>query len=134
MKLAYANNHSGGIQMKIAISSKGTKLEENMDLRFGRAEYFIIYDLEKDEFQAIENKGYTASGGAGIASAQQLIDEDIDIVISGNFGPNAYNLLNSSEIKMYKGEEISIKELIENYKSGKLEEIKTAGPSQKGGH
>ena len=35
---------------------------------------------------------------------------------------------------MYKGEDISIKELIENYKSGKLEEIKTAGPSQKGGH
>ena len=120
--------------MKIAISSKGTKLEENMDLRFGRAEYFIIYDLEKDEFQVIENKGYTASGGAGIASAQQLIDKSIDVVISGSFGPNAYNLLNSSGIKMYKGEDISIKELIEKYKSGKLEEIKTAGPSQKGGH
>jgi len=120
--------------MEIAISSKGTKLEDNMDLRFGRAEYFIIYDLEKEEFQSIENKGYTASGGAGIASAQQLIDEDIDIVISGNFGPNAYNLLKSSEIKMYKGEETPINVVIKDYKMGKLEEIKTAGPSKKGGH
>lgn len=123
-----------GYKWKLQYHQKVKKIEENMDLRFGRAEYFIIYDLEKDEFQAIENKGYTASGGAGIASAQQLIDESIDTVISGNFGPNAYNLLNSSGIKMYKGEEILIKELIDNYKSGKLEEIKTAGPSQKGGH
>ncbi|NMB07209.1 MAG: diguanylate cyclase [Tissierellia bacterium] len=120
--------------MKIALSSKGNDLDNNMDLRFGRAEYFIIYNIENDEFQAIENKGHTASGGAGIASAQQLIEKSIDVVISGNFGPNAYDLLKDSEIKMYKGEDIPIKELIQNYKLGKLEEIKSAGPSHKGGH
>lgn len=120
--------------MKIALTSTGENLNDNMDLRFGRAEYFIIYNLDNDEFSAVENKGYTASGGAGIASAQQLIDEAVDVVISGNFGPNAYELLNSSGIKMYKGSDTSIKLLLKSYKAGELEEITTAGPSHKGGH
>lgn len=118
--------------MKIALSSKGKDLNSQMDLRFGRAEYFIIYDLDSGEFQAIKNKGYSASGGAGIASAQQLIDQAADIIVSGNFGPNAYELLGDSGIQMYKGSKSSIGELIASYKIDKLEEIKTAGPSQKG--
>ena len=120
--------------MKIGLSSKGKDLESQMDLRFGRAEYFILYDLESKEYKIVENKGYNASGGAGIATAQQLSDEGVRVIISGNFGPKAYDLLREMEIKMYKGSEIPIRELIQKYKSNELEEIKSPGPSQKGGH
>ncbi|QQY79850.1 putative Fe-Mo cluster-binding NifX family protein [Keratinibaculum paraultunense] len=120
--------------MKIALSSSGKDLNSYLDLRFGRCEYFIIYDLEKEKFKVLENKGKYSSGGAGITSAQQLIDESVDGVISNNIGPNAYELLNSSGIKMYKGKNISCKLLIESFKANELEEIKEAGPSQKGGH
>lgn len=132
--MVYANNYRGGFQVKIALSSKGKNLGSQMDLRFGRAEYFMIYDLNSDEFKVIENKGYVSSGGAGIASAQQLIDQGADIIVSGNFGPNAYELLEDSGIKMYRGSEISLKELIEKYKLEQLEKVTEAGPSQKGGH
>lgn len=122
------------IIMKIALSSRGKDLDSSLDLRFGRCEYFIIYDLESDEFIAIENQGKNSSGGAGIASAQQLIDESVDGVISSNIGPNAYKLLKSSDIKMHKGKSIPCKLLIESFKANELEEIKEAGPSQKRGY
>ncbi|NLV77088.1 MAG: diguanylate cyclase [Tissierellia bacterium] len=118
--------------MKIALSSKGKDLNSSLDLRFGRCEYFIIYDLESDESKIIENQGKHSSGGAGIASAQQLIDQSVDGVISSNIGPNAYELLKNSDIRMYKGKNIPCKLLIESFKRDELEEIKEAGPSQKG--
>lgn len=33
--------------MKIAFTSKGTQWESEMDPRFGRASFFILYDEEK---------------------------------------------------------------------------------------
>lgn len=119
--------------MKIALSSKGKDLESSLDLRFGRCDYFIIYDLETEQFKIIDNKGKSSSGGAGIAAAQQLIDQSIECVITGNVGPNAHELLTSSNIKIHKGGEIPCKQLIESYKEGKLMEIKEAGPAHHGG-
>lgn len=119
--------------MKIALSASGKDLHSNLDLRFGRSPYFIIYDLNTDKFNTIENKGESSGGGAGIAAAQQLIDESVEAVISSNIGPNAFNLLQSSDIKMYKGNSIPCKLLVEMYKEGKLQEIKESGPSRKGG-
>lgn len=119
--------------MKVSLSSSGKDLNDNLDLRFGRSPYFIIYDLDTDEYQSIDNKGEKSSGGAGIAAAQQIIDESVEVLITSNVGPNAYELLNSSDIKMYKGKSIPCKLLIQEYKEGKLKEIKEAGPSHKGG-
>lgn len=119
--------------MKIALSSSGKDLDSTLDLRFGRCPYFIIYDLDTQEFTTIENKGAKASGGAGIAAAQQLIDESVEVVITSKVGPNAHELLVDSNIKIYEGKNIPGKLLIESYKKGDLEEIKESGPAQHGG-
>lgn len=118
--------------MKIALSSNGKTLENNLDLRFGRCKYFLIYDTEKEELKVLENEGQSASGGAGIAAAQQIIDESVHAVITGNLGPNAYDLIKDSGIKAYKGENISCNLLIEKLNKGELKEIHEAGPSHKG--
>ena len=34
--------------MKIAFTTKGTDWDSEMDPRFGRTEYFVIYDEEKE--------------------------------------------------------------------------------------
>ena len=119
--------------MKIALSSSGKDLDSTLDLRFGRCPYFIIYDLDTEEFTTAENKGAQASGGAGIAAAQQLIDESIEGVITSKVGPNAHELLVDSNIKIYEGKNIPGKLLIESYKKGDLEEIKESGPAHHGG-
>ena len=119
--------------MKIALSAKGNNLKSPLDLRFGRCDQFLIYDLETEDLKIIDNKGKESSGGAGIAASQQLIDESVEVVITGNTGPNAYDLLSDSGIKIYKGREASCGELIESYKKGELPRIKEAGPAYHGG-
>jgi len=118
--------------MNIAVSSMGKDLNSMMDVRFGRCNYFVIYDTEGGLVKAIENKGQMSGGGAGIAAAQQIIDEDVDVVITGNMGPNAFNLFKNSDIKVYRCGSIKVETAVQLFKEGKLEELTQAGPAHSG--
>jgi predicted Fe-Mo cluster-binding NifX family protein len=106
--------------MKIAITSTAPNLDADIDPRFGRCMYFVIVDPQTLEFTPLENTGASAGGGAGIATAQTLIDKDIEAVITGNCGPNAYSTLSAAGIKVITGVTGKIKNAIEDYKAGKL--------------
>ena len=41
--------------MKIAVTSKGTDLDAQVDPRFGRAQYIMIVDPETLDFEALDN-------------------------------------------------------------------------------
>lgn len=86
--------------MLIAVSSKGVTLNSQVDERFGRAEYFIIYDTKTNCFETLDNKtNAKSSQGVGIKSVELLSSKNIDLVISGNFGPQAFNALKTAGIK-----------------------------------
>ena len=106
--------------MKICLSSTGTDLDANIDPRFGRCNYFVIYDSENDTFEYFENQSRDAMGGAGIQAAQFVIDKGADTVISGAIGPNAFRVLNSAGMNIYSGVSGVIKDAIEDLKKGKL--------------
>jgi len=61
--------------MKIAISSSGTSLDSNVDPRFGRCQYYIIYDTNTDSFEYVDNESRQAMGGAGIQASQFLVNK-----------------------------------------------------------
>ncbi len=112
--------------MKICVSSTGKNLDAVVDQRFGRCQYFLIVDTETMKVKTISNESTLASGGAGIQSAQIVAKEGVDSVISGNIGPNAFQILQAAGIKVYTGADGTIKEAIENYKKGKLKETESA--------
>jgi predicted Fe-Mo cluster-binding NifX family protein len=107
--------------MKIAISSAGTNLEAMVDPRFGRCQYFIYIDSETLQFEAVENPGLTASGGAGIATAQAIASRGVEVVITGNCGPNAYQVLSAAGIKVITGVSGKIKDAVQDFKTGKYQ-------------
>lgn len=108
--------------MKIAISSNGTTLESNVDSRFGRCPYYIIYDTESDDYRHAINKSSQATGGAGIQAAQMISDMKVESVITGNIGPNAFRVLSAASIKIYSGATGSIKDAIEKFKNGEYKQ------------
>jgi len=116
--------------MKIAISANGETNESLLDVRFGRCEYFQIHDTKNKEVKILENEGLSANGGAGIVAANQLIDEKVNIIITGNLGPNAFELMEKAEIKAYKCEDISITSVLEKYNNNELQEINISGPAK----
>jgi len=106
--------------MKICITSQGESLESQVDPRFGRCQYFIIFDTETGKFEAIENSNITASGGAGIQSGQLIASKGVEVVLTGNVGPNAFQTLQAGGIKVITGISGDIKQAIEKYKNGEL--------------
>jgi len=106
--------------MRIAISATGPTLEAGVDPRFGRCQYFIIADPQTMEFEAVDNSSATAAGGAGISAGQMIVDKGVQIVLTGNCGPNAHQVLSSAGIQVITGVSGKIKDAIEGYRSGKF--------------
>lgn len=104
--------------MKIAISATGPSLDSEVDPRFGRCQYFIIADTETNNFEAIDNASGMASGGAGIATAQMIAGKGIEAVLTGNCGPNAYQVLSGAGIQVVTGVSGKIEDAINSYKGG----------------
>lgn len=87
--------------MILMISSQGKELTSTIDDRFGRCQWLIKYDTETKQSEAFQNPGLKQSGGAGVAAAQFVIDQNVDVAISGDFGPHAANALRAGNIQMF---------------------------------
>jgi len=115
--------------MKICISATGNNLDVALDPRFGRAMYFLIVDDKGKLIKAIKNTGVQAMRGAGITAAQIVAKEKVEVVITGNVGPNASMVLGSSGIKIFLGNPaMSVRDVLQEYQRGELQEAKGAAP------
>ena len=74
-----------------------------MDPRFGRSPYFLITDEKGEKVETIQNTGVDAMGGAGITAAQLVVSAGAQVVITGNLGPRAFDVLGASGVKMIVG-------------------------------
>jgi len=108
--------------MKICISSTGDNLDADIDPRFGRCHFFLIIDLESMNVDSISNESIMTSSGAGIQAAQKVANKEVDIVITGNIGPNAFQTLKAAGIKVITGINGTGKEVLDKYKNGELKE------------
>ena len=113
--------------MKIAVTATGKGLDSNVDPRFGRCGYFIMFDTDSMQFEALANKCGESSGGAGIAAAKVVIDAGAKAVLTGNCGPNAHRALAAAGVKLYTTPAETVADAIEQFKAGKLAEA--AGPN-----
>jgi len=107
--------------MKVAITATGPTLDADIDPRFGRCQYFIIVDPETMQFEALENSGAMAGGGAGVSTAQMIASKGVEVVLTGNCGPNAYQVLSAAGIKVITGVAGKVQDAIQGYKSGKFQ-------------
>lgn len=108
--------------MKIALSIASDDITGQVDPRFGRCPYLVVLDRETNSVNIYPNPGINASGGAGIKAAQFLSDLQVEVVVSGEFGPNAYQALNAAGIRLYRyGDCQSIEETLTCLDAGQLE-------------
>jgi len=117
---------------RICVTSTGPTLESTVDPRFGRCAYFIIVDPETYTFEAVSNEAAMASGGAGIRAAQTVSSMNVDAVLTGSVGPNAFPALQDAGIKILSGVSGQVKSAIDNYKTDTFQELTTPGPSNVG--
>jgi predicted Fe-Mo cluster-binding NifX family protein len=110
--------------MKVVISATGDTLTANVDRQFGRCPWFLFVDTESLKYEAVRNESADAASGAGTACAQLALEKEVVAVISGQVGPNAYEVLNQSGIMIFLvPQAISAREAIDQYKSNKLRQM-----------
>jgi predicted Fe-Mo cluster-binding NifX family protein len=119
--------------LKVAVTSTGKDLESKVDPRFGRANWFIVFDTETNQYQVISNEqNLNASQGAGIQTAENISRQGVKALITGNCGPKAFRTLNAAGIQiLYCEAGDTVADALEKLKSGKLSQ---AGGANVEGH
>ena len=113
--------------MKIAISSTAPDLDSPVDHRFGRCPCFILVEPTSEEFEVLDNQAAMMSGGAGIQAAQMVANSGVTAVLTGNLGRNAADTLAAADVKVYLGISGTVREALQQYKTGQLQEA--SGPT-----
>ena len=112
--------------MKIAFTTKGTDWDSMMDPRFGRTEFLLVFDDEKNELTNFDNRAIANEAhGAGPQTAQKLFELNPDILVTGNGpGGNAAVVLEKAGMKIFIGAgDMTVKEAYEAYKKNVLKGI-----------
>jgi len=104
--------------MKIAVTSTGPTLDNDVEARFGRCPYFLIIDIETMQLEVIENPNIALGGGAGIQSAQLMSEKGVTAVLTGNCGPNAFNVFGQAGIQVIVGVNGPVRDAVEQFKRG----------------
>jgi predicted Fe-Mo cluster-binding NifX family protein len=119
--------------MKIIITASSDKIEGQFNPRFGRADYFMMYDSDSQEWSAFPNPAVDASGGAGPQAVQFIAGKNPEVIISGRYGPSAFTALQAAEIKAYIANSGTVSEVLRQFLDGKLTQVAAAtGPSMHG--
>lgn len=117
--------------MKVAIALEENKYEAQVDRRVGRAPYFLIIDIETNNYEIIENEAKDEVTGAGLKVIKNLVILGIDVLIAGDVGPKAAVLIEEFDLPVYKlGELTSVDEVLKAFKEKKLEKFDFSNKSQ----
>ena len=81
---------------KVAVSCGSDGLEGEVDGRFGRCSHFLLAAIDRGkvaECELIANPHVSMRSGAGVAVAQMLAEREVNVVITGEVGPRASDVL-----------------------------------------
>ena len=130
------NKISRGDFMKIALPTKNGGLDDEVSQIFGRAPSFTMVQIEEKEIKdhsVINNQHAQSASGAGVQAAQMLVNEGVQAVIGGNFGPNLASVLNQAGVKLYQFQGGTVSEAVEGLIEDQLQEVSGAtGPAHGG--
>lgn len=118
--------------MKIAISSSTGTPDTEFSSRFGRCAYFLVVEEGSDNWDKISNPAVNAQGGAGTQVVQYLAEQGVDAVVSGRYGPNAYEALSAAGINAYLANSGTPRQLVDQVIEGSLR--LASGPTGEGMH
>ncbi|MDY0129648.1 MAG: NifB/NifX family molybdenum-iron cluster-binding protein [Methanosarcina vacuolata] len=117
---------TGGVKrMNICVTASGEGLDSEVDPRFGRCSYFVIYNPETRHVESISNAAAFTSGGTGIKAAEIIANAEVDVLLTGTVGPNAFSMFSELGIDVQVGIKGTVQEAIRQYKAGELQSIRS---------
>ena len=103
--------------MKIAIPTRGNVV----DGHFGHCEAYTIFSIDENK-QINGSEILPSPQGCGCKSniASVLKEMGVTVMLAGNMGDGALNVLNSQGIKVFRGNSGDVRQLTEAYLNGQI--------------
>lgn len=119
--------------MKVVVSAVQEGLDAGVSPVFGRCPVYVFVDSDTMQFEAVPNPAISAAGGAGIQAAQFAVSKGAQAVLTGNVGPNAFNVLQQAGITIYPVSGGTVRQAVEALNSGQLQPVSGATSAMHGG-
>lgn len=120
--------------MKILIPAEQPNMNGEISPSFGRAPFFLVYDIEQKAEEFIKNTAADNRGGAGIAAAQLVVDSGAQVLIVPRLGENAAEVLATSNIIIKKSVSPAIKDTIRAFVNNELANLTSTHAGFHGAH
>ena len=107
------------MEKKIAIPTR----ENNVDDHFGHCESYTIYTI--DASGSVTNKeSLPLPQGCGCKSniASVLQEKGVSVMLAGNMGNGAFNVLTNHNMKVYRGCSGSVEALVKRFVAGEIDD------------
>ncbi|SMB81694.1 Predicted Fe-Mo cluster-binding protein, NifX family [Desulfonispora thiosulfatigenes DSM 11270] len=117
--------------MKLALPTRNNEVDNH----FGHCEYFTVYEIN-DAKEIIAEEKVEAPSGCGCKSniATVLAERGVSVMLAGNMGQGAVNVLNQNKIEVVRGCSGNIKEVAEAYLRGEVVDSSVGCTSHDCGH
>lgn len=113
--------------MKVAFSTSGNTLAAPLEGRFGRAPAFLVYDLDTETSEIIDNRqSQSAAQGAGIQAAETVVRSGARGIVTGHCGPKAFRVLSAAGVKVFTTDASTVAAALDRYRAGQLKELEAA--------
>ncbi len=106
--------------MRVVVTANGEGLDAPASPVFGRCPYYVFVDTETMAAQTLSNPAVAAGGGAGVQAAQYVVQEGAQAVITGNVGPNAFQVFQAAGVPVYLSPGGTVRQAVEAFKRGAL--------------
>jgi len=103
--------------MKVAVPTKGNVVDDH----FGHCEAYTIFSVDTDN-KIVKKEMLPSPSGCGCKSniASVLREKSVTVMLAGNMGGGALNVLKSHGIEVYRGCSGDVNQLTESFLLGKI--------------
>jgi len=117
--------------MKIAVPTTQTNI---VDAHFGHCEYYTVFTVDGSEI--IKTEIVESPQGCGCKSniVSVLKEMGVEVMLAGNMGGGAVNVLSSNGIAVYRGCDGNVKTLVEEFIKGELVDSGESCHQHEGNH
>jgi len=104
--------------MKIALPSR----QNLIDNHFGHCEYYTIFNIDENRKEILSQETLASPTGCGCKSniAQTLSEIGVKVMLAGNMGDGAVNVLNNAGIEVVRGCSGDVKEVALKWLEGSV--------------
>jgi predicted Fe-Mo cluster-binding NifX family protein len=104
--------------MKIAVPTRGDIVDDH----FGHCEMYSVFNIDENK-KIISSAILPSPQGCGCKSniASVLKELGVSVMLAGNMGGGALNVLNNHGIEVYRGCSGNVRQLTEDFLEGKID-------------